>query len=218
MSDHLQEYVDSRGAPMRVDRAAAVIRGVKILGLESRNARSYLPAAMAAAATLYEGIKVNVNHAKPRAGEPRDYQDRIGLLRGVTMREGAGLFGDLHYNPKHALAEQLLWDAEHASENVGLSHNVLARTSRRGEQLVVPRSSSARITSRCALPLVTMPIGASGRPQSTRSNALARAKASAAGRRSSTTRRSSSARWAGQRRVGSRLSPCGGIATSAGIS
>lgn len=137
MSDHLQEYVDSRGAPMRVDRAAAVIRGVKILGLESRNARSYLPAAMAAAATLYEGIKVNVNHAKPRAGEPRDYQDRIGLLRGVTMREGAGLFGDLHYNPKHALAEQLLWDAEHASENVGLSHNVLARTSRRGEQLVV---------------------------------------------------------------------------------
>jgi hypothetical protein len=36
----------------------------------------------------------------------------------------------LHYNPKHTLAEQLAWDAQHAPENVGLSHNVEARTSR----------------------------------------------------------------------------------------
>jgi hypothetical protein len=47
------------------------------------------------------------------------------------------LFGDLHFNPKHALAEQLLWDAEHAPENVGFSHNVLARTARHGEQTLV---------------------------------------------------------------------------------
>jgi hypothetical protein len=137
MNETLREYVDSRGAQVRVDRDAAVIRGVKILGLESRNGRSYLPACVAAAARLYEGIKVNVNHPKGALHAPRDYQDRIGLLRGVAMRDGEGLFGDLHFNPKHALAEQLLWDAEHASENVGLSHNVAARTARRGDQVVV---------------------------------------------------------------------------------
>ena len=46
---------------------------------------------------------------------------------------GEGLFGDLQYNPKHALAEQLSWDAEHAPENVGFSHNVQARTAKRGD-------------------------------------------------------------------------------------
>jgi hypothetical protein len=136
MNETLREFVDSRGAAMRVDRDAAVIRGVKILGLESRNGRSYLPSAVAAAATLYEGIKVYVNHAKGSA-PARDYQDRLGVLRGVAMHDGDGLFGDLHFNPKHALAEQLLWDAEHATENVGLSHHVVARTARRGDGVVI---------------------------------------------------------------------------------
>jgi hypothetical protein len=48
-----------------------------------------------------------------------------------------GIFGDLHFNPKHALAEQLAWDAEHAPENVGLSHNVVARVKCRGAGAVV---------------------------------------------------------------------------------
>lgn len=137
MSDMLQEYCDSRGASMRVDRVLGVIRGVKILGLESRNGRSYLPEALAEAAPLYEEAKVNVNHPKGNPAAPRDYQDRIGTIRNVTMRPEAGLFGDLHFNPKHALAEQLIWDAEHAPENVGFSHNVEAKLGRRGDRAMV---------------------------------------------------------------------------------
>ena len=137
MIETLQEFVDSRGASIRLDRQQAVIRGVKVLGLESRNGRSYAPEALPAAVALYEGMRVNVNHPKGHRLAPRDYQDRLGVLRGVEARAGAGLFADLHYNPKHALAEQLLWDAEHAAENVGLSHNVEARTSRQGERVVV---------------------------------------------------------------------------------
>ena len=133
----IQEFVHSRDAALVVDRAAAVIRGVKILGLDSQNGRSYLPAALAAAVPLYEGAKVNVNHAKGHPTAPRDYQDRIGRLRGVHARAGAGLFGDLHLNPRHALAEQLLWDAAHAPENVGFSHNVQARTAQREGRTVV---------------------------------------------------------------------------------
>jgi hypothetical protein len=137
MNETLREFVDSRGVAIRVDREAGVIRGVKVLGLKSRNGRTYLPDALVQAAALYEGAKVNVNHAKTSPFGPRDYQDRIGVIRNVQSRRDEGLFADFHFNPKHALSEQLLWDAEHVPENVGFSHNVQARTSRRGEEVVV---------------------------------------------------------------------------------
>jgi hypothetical protein len=136
MNEQLQEFVSSRGVDVRVDAAAGVIRGVKLLGLESRNGRRYLPAALTQAASLYEGAKVNVNHPKGSPLAARDYQDRLGSIRGVRSLAD-GLFGDLHYNPKHALAEQLAWDAQHAPENVGFSHNVEARTSRQDGRTLV---------------------------------------------------------------------------------
>lgn len=137
MDEMLQEFVNSRDVQVRVDREQGVIRGVKLLGLDSRNARRYLPAALAQAARLYEDAKVNVNHPKGHPLAARDYQDRIGSIRNVRVSESEGLFGDFHFNPKHALAEQLMWDATHAPENVGFSHNVEARTSRQGGQTVV---------------------------------------------------------------------------------
>jgi hypothetical protein len=137
MEELLQEFVDSRGVEVRVDRQQGVLRGVKLLGLQSRNGRKYLPDALSAARTLYEGARVNVNHAKGHPLAARDYQDRLGVVRQIAWRNAEGLFGDLHFNPKHALAEQLVWDAEHAPENVGLSHNVQARTVRQGDDTLV---------------------------------------------------------------------------------
>lgn len=136
MDEILQEFVNSRGVDVRVDAQAGVIRGVKLLGLESRNGRRYLPSALGEAAALYEGVKVNVNHPKGSPLAARDYQDRLGSIRNVRAAAD-GLFGDLYFNPKHALAEQLAWDAVHAPENVGFSHNVEARTSRLRGQTVV---------------------------------------------------------------------------------
>jgi hypothetical protein len=155
MTDILQEFCDSRGVSMRVDRQAGVIRGVKVLGLESRNGRSYLPAALAEAAKLYEGAKVNVNHPKGSPAAPRDYQDRIGAIRNMAVRPDEGLFGDLFFNPKHALAEQLAWDAEHAPENVGFSHNVEARVARRGERVVVEAITRVQSVDLVADPATT---------------------------------------------------------------
>jgi hypothetical protein len=137
MSNLLQEFCDSRGVSLRVDRTLGVIRGIKILGLASRNGRQYSPEALARAVGLYEGAKVNVNHPKGHPQSPRDYQERIGVVRNVQHRAGEGLFGDFHFNPKHPLAEQLAWDAEHAPENVGFSHNVQARLNRQGEATTV---------------------------------------------------------------------------------
>jgi len=137
MDQLIQEYVDSAGVTMRVDRRQGVIRGVKILGIRSRNGREYLPQALSRAVPLYENAKVNVNHPKGPPDQVRDYQERLGVIRNVRFRPDEGLFADLYFNPKHAVAEQLIWDAEHMPENVGFSHNVVARTSRRGDRVVV---------------------------------------------------------------------------------
>ena len=155
MTDMLQEFCDSRGVSMRVDRQAGVIRGVKVLGLELRNGRTYLPEALAEAAGLYEEAKVNVNHPKGNPAAPRDYQDRIGTIRHVAMHAGEGLFADFHFNPKHLLAEQLAWDAEHAPENVGFSHNVEARIGRRGDRVVVEAITRVQSVDLVADPATT---------------------------------------------------------------
>ena len=155
MSELLQEFVDSGSQRLRVDRESGVIRGVKLLGLSSRNGRRYRETALAEAVALYEGAKVNINHPKGHPLSPRDYQDRLGVVRGVQFRTGEGLFGDLHFNPRHALSEQLVWDAEHAPQNVGMSHNVLARTKQQGEETVVEAITKVQSIDLVADPATT---------------------------------------------------------------
>jgi hypothetical protein len=155
MSELLQEFVDSRSQRLRVDRTAGIIRGVKLLGLTSRNGRRYRENALRDAIGLYEGAKVNINHPKGHPLAPRDYQDRLGVVRSVHFLAGDGLFGDLHFNPKHALSEQLVWDAEHAPQNVGMSHNVLARTALDGDEIVVEAITDVQSIDLVADPATT---------------------------------------------------------------
>ncbi len=155
MPEPIQEYVDSGSHRLRVDRTAGVIRGVKLLGLRSRNGRRYREQALAQAVNLYEGAKVNINHPKGHPLSPRDYQDRLGMISNVEFRPDHGLFGDLHFNPKHTLSEQLMWDAEHASQNVGLSHNVLASTKREGDETVVEAITQVQSIDLVADPATT---------------------------------------------------------------
>jgi hypothetical protein len=155
MSELLQEYAHSGGLTLRVDRAGGLLRGVKLIGLESQNGRRYRPEALAAAAGLYEGAKVNVNHPQNGPLAPRDYRDRLGVVRQVEFRPAEGLFGNLHFNPKHALAEQLAWDAENNPRNVGFSHNVLARLAREGEMTVVEAITHVQSVDLVADPAAT---------------------------------------------------------------
>lgn len=151
----VQEYVHSAGQTLRVESGRGVLRGVKLLGLRSRNGRRYEEPALKQAVGLYEGAKVNVNHPERDPLAPRDYRDRLGVVRNVRVTPGEGLFGDLHYNPSHPLAEQLAWDAEHAPENVGLSHNVLARTRRDASVVVVEAITRVRSVDLVADPATT---------------------------------------------------------------
>ena len=130
----LQEYADNRGVPLRVDREKGIIPGVKLLGTVSRKGREYPKEVMARALPLYEGMRVNVDHVDP--GQRRSLRDRIGLVKNVTLKED-GLYGDFHYNPKHALAEQIAWDAENAPQNLGFSHDTRGASRNRDGKVVV---------------------------------------------------------------------------------
>lgn len=155
MTENLQEFVDSHGVAVRVDRDRGVLSGVKLIGLQSRNGRHYRESALEQAKALYEEAKVNVNHSKEGPLTPRDYQDRLGVIRSVKFRKGEGLFGNLHFNPKHPLAEQLTWDAEHNPRNVGFSHNVLARLSREENKVVVEQITQVQSVDLVADPAAT---------------------------------------------------------------
>ncbi len=132
--DVLQEYADNRGINLRVERANGIIPGVKLLGAVSRKGREYPRAVMAKALPLYEGMRVNVDHVDP--GQRRSLRDRIGLVKNVTLKED-GLYGDFHFNPKHALAEQIAWDAENAPQNLGFSHDTRGQSKNVGGKVVV---------------------------------------------------------------------------------
>ena len=130
----LQEYADNRGVALRVDREKGIIHGVKLLGAVSKKGREYPKAVMAKALPMYEGMRVNVDHVDP--GQRRSLRDRIGLVKNVTLKED-GLYGDFHFNPKHALAEQIAWDAENAPQNLGFSHDTRGQSRNVGGRIVV---------------------------------------------------------------------------------
>src|SRR3954467_13319392 len=62
---------------LTVDRDAGVIRGVKVLGWDSKNGRRYDPAGVDPA--LYEGADVNIDHAALKnPGGRLETTDRFG--------------------------------------------------------------------------------------------------------------------------------------------
>jgi hypothetical protein len=120
-----------------VDRDAGVIRGVKVLGRQSRNGREYSDHALHDAARLYEGIGVNLNHAHSREGsQARSVEAGFGWLAGVAVRPD-GVFGDLHYFKSHLQAAVIVEAAERNPRRFGLSHNAEGRVAHAGGKNVV---------------------------------------------------------------------------------
>jgi hypothetical protein len=120
-----------------VDHDAGVIRGVKVLGRQSRNGREYSDQALHDAARLYEGIGVNLNHADTRDGvRNRPVEAGFGWLAGVAVRS-EGVFGDLHYFKSHPQAAVIVEAAERNPRRFGLSHNAEGRVAhQRGKNVV----------------------------------------------------------------------------------
>lgn len=155
MSESIVEYVSSASAQVKIDPQRGILHGVKILGNESRNGRYYPDETLRESIVLYENAKVNLNHPENDPKSPRQYQDRLGYINSVHLKEGRGLYADFHFNPKHALAEQLLWDAQNSPENVGFSHNVEAILKRENDRIFVEKIVSVRSVDLVADPATT---------------------------------------------------------------
>lgn len=119
----------------RVDRESHVVRNVKLLGRFSKNLHPvsgkpfrYTDKALKGFAALQEGARVHIDHLEnptDALDSVRGYGSQLGdarNVRAVLDGAGAGTYGDIHYNPAHPLAEQFVYDAEHAPHRLALSH------------------------------------------------------------------------------------------------
>ena len=128
----------------RVDRAAGVIFGVRVLGRKSDNGREYLPEAIARALPLYEGASVRVNHPK-RPDDQRDTEDVLGWLVNVRQSPDGGAVADLHLLTEHSLAARVMEAAERNPRLFGLSHNAQGDGEVCGTAIESPMTVTAKI-------------------------------------------------------------------------
>lgn len=106
---------------LRVDREKGIIYGVKALGIESKNGRTYSEAARQSQAKLIEGMAVAFGHDRDDPGRERGFAEQPAVIRNVTVKSD-GNYGDLHVFKSHPSAELLFDRAEQAPETFGLSH------------------------------------------------------------------------------------------------
>ncbi|UUO04633.1 hypothetical protein M4951_14665 [Blastopirellula sp. J2-11] len=116
----VKEAVGVAQSSRMVDRDAGVIRQVQICGPLSRNGRNYSQA-LDDAVSLYEGVKVNIDHGFA-PGEERSFFAGFGVIRHAK-RQGDAIYGDLHFLKSHELAELVCERAERFPETFGLSHD-----------------------------------------------------------------------------------------------
>lgn len=108
--------------PLRVDREKGIIFNVHVLGVDSKNRRTYPLPVQAKARPLYEGVSVNISHPpRENAADDRPFETLFGALRGAQTEDGTR--ADLHFIKSHPLAEMVCEAAERFPENFGLSHN-----------------------------------------------------------------------------------------------
>lgn len=141
----------------RVDRAAGIIRGVRVIGPRSDNGRQYLPEALLKAIPRYEKASVRTNHPR-KPDDQRDVNEVFGWLESVRQAPDGGLMADLHVlNPKSDLAESVFNAAERAPHLYGLSHNAQGEGEVKGGVFVVHEITEIR-----SVDLVTDPATTKG--------------------------------------------------------
>lgn len=145
MSDILETQEDAFEAIAedRIDREKGIIRGVKLLGVRSKNRRDYeTPGVRESAKKLLSGAAIYIDHP-PTATTSRSYRDKFGVVgTAIEYRPGHGHFGDIHFNPKNQVAEQFIWDVLNAPKSFGMSINSAVkyadngRRNKSGDQVV----------------------------------------------------------------------------------
>lgn len=142
------EYAET--AKPAVDREAGVIRGVKVLGLQSKHGYSYPAEVLKRSLPLYEGVPVFVDHPSLReARNERSVSEQFGCLEGVRL-ESDGIYADLHFLKSHPMSEQVCELAERFPDKIGLSHNADVTRTQESEVSSIDRVRSVDLVCRPA--------------------------------------------------------------------
>jgi hypothetical protein len=104
------------------------LKGVKLLGKNSINHRTYPRPVQEAAIPLFEGKKIYVDHGDLDGKRPinrkRGYGERLGIIKKGTVVVDPvteSTHGDVRLNPKHPFAEMALEDYRNETSGVGFS-------------------------------------------------------------------------------------------------
>jgi hypothetical protein len=111
-------------AEARVDPKTGVLHNVALLGPESRNGYTYTFDAMQAAAPLYDGRPVFVNHPKGAGPMDRDLHDYVGTIAAPRFENGRIRADIQMVGPNVGWVTEL---AQADPGNIGMSHVVVAR-------------------------------------------------------------------------------------------
>jgi hypothetical protein len=131
-----------------------VIQNVKLLGLTSRNRRTFSETGVQKAADLYEGLPVYADHGD-KPGANRSVKDRIGFVRNARFVSGDGLRGDVVYRQDNETAKQMAWEAEHNAASSGFSHDATYFGRNRGDNYHVEEIKAARSVDWVSKPATT---------------------------------------------------------------
>ena len=102
-----------------------VIKGVKVLGVESKNGRKYPLSVMEKNLHKYEGAIVALDHV--RHDKQRSVTDIFGRIRNPRMTD-TGIVADLEYNNQHQFSKAFEYFVKNDPGAVGLSHEAIAKT------------------------------------------------------------------------------------------
>lgn len=136
-----------------------VLKNVKLLGLRSKNRRTYdTEGVRNTAPKKLTGARIFLDHpADPAA--TRQYRDSFGVVESVEYRPGQGYFGAIKYNPEHPLAKKFAWDVKNVPKTFGMSINGVIKSGSRNSDGDVVVESLEEIRS---VDVVTRPGTAEG--------------------------------------------------------
>lgn len=123
MSSAQIDIVDAFEAADLAELDNGVLKGVKLLGLRSKNRRNYdTEGVRKSAPVALESARVYIDHPSDPT-KPRSYSEAFGVVTAYEYREGKGHFGTLKFNPEHVLAKQFIWDVKNNPKGMGMSIN-----------------------------------------------------------------------------------------------
>ena len=135
-------------APLQVDRENGVIRGVKLLGRESKNTLRSLGVDRKTFAGVldqpysyggdcskkYDGIAFNLNHYYDDRDRP--VQECVGEVRNPTFRDD-GHYGEVHLILSHPMSEFVMEAAENFPKRFGCSHEAKGEPRVKGGKAII---------------------------------------------------------------------------------